>query len=900
MVLCYNVQTREYTEVRSMPNSPIAHRRVLDCAYTDTDTLCREFHIPRQGYTEKQAEESRLQYGRNVLSGKASDTVLYRLRRAFFNPFTVILSVLAAVSFLTDVVLASNFSRNITTAVMILCMLLFSGIVRFTQELRAKRIADHLTRMVSSTVLVLRNGSWLRLPSEDLVVGDRVRLLAGERVPADIRLTGAKDLFVSQSVLTGESAILEKDPHPLVRGQARSYSDYRNIVFMGSSITGGTGEGIVLAVGKDTVYGGFSSADAPRKNGFDRGANSIAWVLIRFMAVLIPIVFVACGLTKGDWFAAFLFALSVAVGLTPEMLPMVINACLAKGSAAMGKKQTVVKNINAMQGFGSMDVLCVDKTGTLTGDKITLEYYLDVLGNECRQTLDLAYLNSLYHTGVQNHLDDAILRYGEMPGQTRHYEELAQQHPLVDELPFDHERRLASVLVRHGEENLLIIKGSVEEVCRKCSFVEYRGEHRQMDPHGQSSVHAIVDEMLEDGMKVLAVAYKPLHRQILSPEEETGLTLVGYLAFFDAPKQSAAAAIEKLQKSHVEVRVLTGDNEDTAVSICRRLGIDTAHTLTGAELARLTDNEIPVRLEHTTVFSELSPKQKVEVVQTLRTNGHTVGFLGDGMNDLPAIVESDVGISVDTAAETVKEAADVILLKKDLHVLEEGIQEGRKAFANVSKYIKITASSNFGNIFSIVIASVLLPFFPMTALQLLLLNLLYDLLCLVLPWDQVDEEVCAKPLEWSGKTLGRFMRFFGPISSVFDIITFAYLYFVLCPAVCGGPFASLSGLDQPRFVVLFQTGWFLESMWTQNLILHLLRTQKIPLLQSRPSGPVMLVTLLGTAFFTFLTFTPLGALIGLTALPPVYFLFLAGIVLCYLLWVTLAKRWYLGRYHELL
>lgn len=883
-----------------MPNSPIAHRRVLDCAYTDIPTLYREFQIPPQGYTEKQAEENRVRYGRNVLSGRASDTILYRLRRAFINPFTIILFVLAAVSFLTDVVLASNFSRNITTALIILCMLLFSGIVRFTQELRAKHIADHLTRMVSSTVLVLRDGRWRRLPSEDLVVGDKVRLLAGERVPADIRLTQAKDLFVSQSVLTGESAILEKEVRPLVPGQARAYSDYHNIAFMGSSVTGGTGEGIVVAVGKDTVYGGFSAAESSLKNGFDRGANSIAWVLIRFMAVLIPIVFVACGLTKGDWLAAFLFALSVAVGLTPEMLPMVINACLAKGSAAMGRKQTVVKNINAMQGFGSMDVLCVDKTGTLTGDTITLEYYMDVLGNECRSTLDLAYLNSLYHTGVQNHLDDAILKYGEIPAEKMHYEELAQRHPLLDELPFDHERRFASVLVRQGEENLLIIKGSVEEVFQKCRYIEYKSERREIDVHGQSSVHAIVDEMLEDGMKVLAVAYKPMRQQTLSPADETGLTLLGYLAFFDAPKQSAADAIEKLQKLQVEVRVLTGDNQDTAVSICRRLGIDTAHTLTGAELAQLSDNEIPVRLERTTVFSELSPKQKVQVVQTLRTNGHTVGFLGDGMNDLPAIVESDVGISVDTAAETVKEAADVILLKKDLNVLEEGIQEGRRAFANVSKYIKVTASSNFGNIFSIVIASVVLPFFPMTALQLLLLNLLYDILCLVLPWDQVDEEVCSKPLEWSGKTLGRFMRFFGPISSLFDIITFAYLYFSLCPAVCGGSFASLSGGAQTRFVVLFQTGWFLESMWTQILILHLLRTQKLPLLQSRPSGPVMLVTLLGTAFFTLLTFTPLGELIGLTALPPVYFLFLAVIVLFYLLWVTLAKRWYIRRYHELL
>ena len=884
-----------------MKTNSIAHRRVLDYAYMDMDTLYRDFHISQQGYSDEQAEESRVRYGKNILSGRASDTVLYRLRRAFVNPFTIILFALAIISFLTDVVLASNFSRDITTVSIILCMLLISGIVRFIQELRAKRIADRLTKMVSSTVLVRRDGRWKKLSSTELVVGDQVRLLAGDRVPADIRLTVANDLFVSQSVLTGESAILEKTAGVLPSGQALSYSEYSNLLFMGSSVTGGTGEGIVLAVGKDTVYGGFSTAESHVKNGFDQGANSIAWVLIRFMAVLIPVVLIACGLTKGDWVSAFLFALSVAVGLTPEMLPMVINACLAKGSAAMGKKQTVVKNINAMQGFGSMDILCVDKTGTLTGDRISLEYYMDILGNESQRVLDFAYLNSFYHTGVKNHLDDAILKYQEMPGYGAHYQELRKQHQKLDECPFDYERRFASILVRHGEENLLIIKGSIDEVCRRCDWIEYKGQRHGIDLDGSASIHAIVDEMLEDGMKVLAVAYKPMEETRLSREDETGFILLGYLAFFDAPKQSAAAAIGKLQKLHVGVRVLTGDHRDVAVSICRRLGIDTVQTLTGRELEQLTEDELPIRIEHTTVFSELSPKQKVQVVQMLRANGHTVGFLGDGMNDLPAIVESDVGISVDTAAEAVKEGADVVLLKKDLNVLEEGIKEGRKAFANVSKYIKITASSNFGNIFSVVIASVFLPFFPMTSLQLLLLNLLYDILCLALPWDHVDEVTCSRPLEWSGRTLGRFMRFFGPISSFFDILTFAYLFFVLCPAICGGNFASLAGTEeQARFVVLFQTGWFLESMWTQILILHLLRTQKVPLLQSRPSLPVMLVTLLGTLFFTILTFTSVGRLIGLTALPPVYFAFLATAVLLYLLWVTLAKRWYIRRYHELL
>ena len=884
-----------------MKEKRIVHRRVLDYAYMDSSALFRDFHIPPQGYSGEQAEKSRGEYGRNTLSGRASDTVLYRLRRAFINPFSIILLVLASISFVTDVLLASNFSQDMTTVIIILCMLLTSGTVRFIQEMRAKRVADHLTGMIAATVSVYRDGKWTPLSSAELVVGDLVRLSAGDRVPADIRLTAANGLFVSQSVITGESAILEKNAGVLPPGQARSYAEYSNIVFMGSTLTGGSGQGVVLAVGKDTVYGGFSSAKAHRKNGFDQGANSIARVLIRFMAVLIPIVLIACGLTKGNWFSAFLFALSVAVGLTPEMLPMVMNACLAKGAAAMGKKQTVVKNINAMQGFGSMDILCVDKTGTLTGDTISLEYYMDILGNESERVLDLAYLNSLCHTGVSNHLDSAILRCRDMPGHEAHFRDLAAACRKIGELPFDYERRLASVLVREGDQNLLIVKGSIGEVCRRCSHAAYRGERRPMGADGAASVHAIVDDLLEDGMKVLAVAYKPLERDDLAPEDERGLTLLGYLAFFDAPKRTAAAAIGKLQDLHVEIRVLTGDHRDVAVSICQRLGIDTAQTLTGGELERLSASELPARIEHTTVFAELSPRQKVQILQTLQANGHTVGFLGDGMNDLPAIVESDVGISMDTAAEAVKEGADVILLKKDLNVLEEGIQEGRTAFANVSKYIRITASSNFGNIFSIVIAGVLLPFFPMTSVQLLLLNLLYDILCLVLPWDRVDGEVLARPLEWSGRTLGRFMRVFGPVSSLFDLVTFAYLFFVLCPSVCGGSFSSLAGSGaQARFIAVFQTGWFLESMWTQVLILHLLRTPRVPLFQSKPSRPVMLVTLMGILLFTVLTFTPAGALIGLTAMPLPYFGYLVVIVLLYLLLVTWAKSWYRKTYGELL
>ena len=883
-----------------MKDEKTARRRIVEYACAGPQALRRDFQITNEGYDPWQVEDSRRRWGANVMAGRRADTVLYRLRRAFVTPFSMILLALAGISFVTDVLLASNFSRNLTTVFIVLGMLLVSGAVRFGQELRARRVADHLTGMIATRVRVLRDGRWQELPSTELVVGDRVRLAAGDRVPADLRLIEARDLFVSQSVITGESGVQEKQAGTLRKSEVNNVTDCANIALMGSTVTGGFGEGIVLAVGENTVYGGFSGVGAGRKDGFDRGANSIARVLIRFMAVLIPVVFAAGGLTKGNWLSAFLFALSVAVGLTPELLPMVVNACLARGCAVMGKKQTVVKNINAMQGFGSMDLLCVDKTGTLTGDVVALEYYMDVLGNESARVLELAYLNSLYHTGVQNHLDDAILRCRQMPGQKERFEGLARRHPQLDELPFDYEQRLAGVLVG-GEENLLIVKGSLDEVCRRCSHVEYKGQRLPMGPDAAASVHAVADEMLEDGMKVLAVACKPMKGRTARPEDMQELTLLGYLAFFDAPKKTAAAAVARLRELHVGVRVLTGDQKSVAVSVCRRLGIDTDRVLTGPELEALSENDAPTRIERTTVFAELSPRQKARVVAVLRANGHTVGFLGDGMNDLPAILESDVGISVDTAAQAVKEGADVILLKKDLNVLGEGIWEGRRAFCNLSKYIRITASSNFGNIVSIVIASVLLPFFPMTAVQLLLLNLLYDLLCLALPWDHVDPEACARPLEWSGRTLGRFMRFFGPLSSIFDLLTFAWLFFVLCPAVCGGGFFQLAEEAQRlRFIALFQTGWFLESMWTQVLILHLLRTAKAPLLQSRPSRPVMLVTGLGIVLFTGLTFTPLGRLIGLTALPPVYFAFLAAMVALYLLLVSLAKGRYVKKYRELI
>ncbi len=846
------------------------------------------------GLTEEQAAKSRQLYGSNARMRKNDRSLRKCLRRAFMNPFSAILFVLAVISFVTG--LLSKDAGNLRSVVIILAMLFISGCIRLVQELRSKRIADGLTRLVHTTVTALRDGVWKELSSEEIVVGDVVQIEAGDRVPADIRLTQAEDLFVSQSVITGETAIAEKTASPLVQVPS-CIGDYRNTVFMGTTVTGGKGQGVVLAVGSDTVYGNFEAPE--RKKGFDRGSGAIARVLIRFMAILVPVVYLASGLTHGDWLSAFLFSLSVAVGLTPEMLPMVISACLAKGSYSMGQKQTVVKDINAMQGFGNMDILCVDKTGTLTGDTIRLEYYMDILGNESQSVLDCGYLGSIYHTGVQNHLDAAISQVSTMPGKEEYFRQLTQSHPKLDELPFDYSRRFGSVLVGGGK-NTLIVKGSIDEVVHRCSYAQLRGERVRVSEDASRQVHMVVDEMLEDGMKVIAVACKELDKTSLTPEDEYGLTLIGYLAFFDAPKKSAASAIEKLRQRNVGIRVLTGDQAGVALSICRRLQIPTESILTGAKLAGISENDLPMVIERTHVFAELSPRQKTMIVEILQANGHCVGFLGDGLNDLPAVIGADVGISVENAAEAVKESADVILLKKDLDVLEAGILEGRKAFANMTKYMKITASSNFGNILSIVFASVLLPFFPMTSVQLLLLNLLYDTLCLILPWDSVDEEMLRAPLEWTGKRLSRFMLFFGPLSSLFDIVTFLFLFFVCCPQICGGSFESLPSQAQAQFIALFQTGWFLESMWTQVLILQLLRTEKLPFIGSRPSKAVLWVTISGIAGFSLLTLTKPGAVLGLTAMPLSFYAFLILIVISYLLLVSIGKRFYIRKYRELI
>ena len=882
---------------------------LIDCcikkyAYREVSQIYKDFEVSADGLSWKQVEVMRERYGVNRFLQRKNDTMLRRLRRAFINPFNVILLALGMISLATDVIFASDFARNATTAIIIFSMILISGVIRLIQEIRAKNAAKQLNRLIHESIRVKRDGRIREIPAEDLVVGDIVLLSAGDRVPADLRLIKVSDLFLSQAAITGESAISEKTCQKLRYSSSETLTQLENLAFMETTVISGKGEGIVLAVGKDTLYGSFAKEDSDEKQDFQKGANSIAWVMLRFIAVLIPLVFILLSITGGKWLESFAFSLSVAVGLMPEMLPMVITACLARGSLNMSRKQTIIKDINAMQGFGSMDVLCMDKTGTLTNESILLEYYMDVLGNESTKVLDLAYLNSVYHSGVCNPIDNAILACQTMPGHEKYYADLLKQYQKEDEIPFDYARKFVSTLVMdQSGERQLIVKGDISRVTARCSAIEFRGEILPIEKDGMQSVASVVDEMLQDGMKVIAVARKKIEDQdqIISSDEKD-MILMGYLAFFDAPKKTAKTSVEALKRLKVTPKILTGDQADVAVSICRRVGIDSEKVMTGIEIDEMTDFELGKAAENVHVFAELTPGQKVRLVSALRQNGHTVGFLGDGINDIPALCESNVGISVDTAVDAAKDAADVVLLQKDLGVLEQGILEGRKTFTNMLKYIKITASSNFGNILSIVCASAFLPFLPMTSLQILLLNLLYDVLCIILPWDNVDEEETLSPRDWSGKTMGRFMLFFGPISSLFDIVTFLFLYYILCPVLCGGA-TYLNIVDpvmQSQYVALFQTGWFLESMWTQVLILHFLRTRKIPFVQSSPSILVVCTTFAGIIVFTSLTFTKSAGVIGLTKLPIMYFLFLFVVVLLYMLLTTVVKTVYQKKYHELI
>ena len=895
--------------VRDVKKEDIVNKRVTQAAVEETEILMRKLDTSNKGISIYEVDERQEIYGDNIVTQGKEDTIIKRMVKAFVNPFTAILFFLATVSAFTDIIFAKPGDKDPMTVIIITAMVLISGILRFVQETRSGNAAARLTEMITTTTCVERlETGRVELPLEEVVVGDIVHLSAGDMIPADIRVIQAKDLFVSQSALTGESEPVEKLPNLKKDMECGSITEYPTLAFMGSNVISGSASGVVVATGDETAFGSIAKGlnTGPVKTSFEKGVNSVSWILIRFMLIMVPIVLFINGFTKGNWMGAVLFAISIAVGLTPEMLPMIVTTCLAKGAVAMSKKKTIIKNLNSIQNLGSIDILCTDKTGTLTQDKVILEYHMDIEGKEDQRVLRHAFLNSFYQTGLKNLMDIAIINATkEEEDKSEQLKYLDSRYHKVDEIPFDFERRRMSVVV--ADENgktQMITKGAVEEMISISNYAEYQGKVMPLTKEMRAYILNKVDELNEDGMRVIAVAQKTNPSPVgqFSVKDESDMVLIGYLAFLDPPKESTKVAIEGLREYGVDVKILTGDNDKVTKCVCRQVGIKISNILLGADVEGMTDEQLAEEVETTNVFAKLSPSQKARIITALRDNGHSVGYMGDGINDAAAMKASDVGISVDTAVDIAKESADVILLEKDLTVLEEGIIEGRKTYANMIKYIKMTASSNFGNMFSVLIASAFLPFLPMESIHLILLNLIYDISCTTIPWDNVDTEFIKTPKKWDASSVGKFMVWIGPTSSIFDITTYLLMYFVICPAVCGGQlFHQITDPTiQALYIAVFQAGWFVESMWSQTLVIHMIRTPKIPFIQSRASWSVTLLTFTGIAVLTSIPFTPIGAELGLAALPPVYFAWLALTIVLYMIVATIMKNIYIRRYGELL
>lgn len=861
--------------------------------------LLNFFHSTDQGMKDEQIEESREKYGENSISyGKKTPFIVEALK-AYITPFTLVLIALGVISFITEYVLAAPGDKDLFGVIIIFTMVIVSGTMTLVQSVRSNQAAEKLKSLVKVTAAVKRNGDYTEIPMEEIVCGDLVRLSAGDMIPADMRLLSAKDLFISQAALTGESYPVEKQAI-VYDDETLSETSYENLAFMGSNVISGSAEGIIVSVGNETLFGHVAQtlSEKPIKSSFEIGIHKTSMLLIKFMALMAPTVIVINGLTKGDWLEAFLFGLSVAVGLTPEMLPMIVTTNLVKGASVMAKKGTVIKNLNAIQNFGAIDVLCTDKTGTLTQDKIILEYHMDCSGKEDDRVLRHAYLNSYYQTGLKNLLDVAIIDEAK---QTLATDKI--NYRKVDEIPFDFERRRMSVVVENtAGKTQMITKGAIEEMLSISNYIDIDGIVSPLTNEKRESVLAKVRDLNEDGLRVIGVAQKTNPSVVgeFSVKDESDMVLIGYLAFLDPPKETTKQALKALKDHGVAVKVLTGDNELVTRSVCRQVGLEINELITGEKISEMDDRELAQVAENHEVFVKLNPQQKARLTTALRQNGHTVGFLGDGINDAPAMKVADIGISVDTAVDIAKESADVILLEKDLTILERGLLSGRETFGNIMKYIKATASSNFGNMFSVLVASTFLPFLPMLPLQILFLNLIYDVSCISLPWDKMDKEYLHEPKKWEASSIGKFMVYFGPTSSIFDITTYLLMYFIICPAVVGGDFHTLDAQQKIVFIALFHAGWFVESLWSQTLVLHALRTPKIPFIQSNATFAMFTITTLGIVVGSILPFTGFGAELGLMPLPGTYWTWLVVTILAYLTLVTMVKKFYIKKFGELL
>lgn len=872
-------------------------KALVEASTGNTEGLLTRLESHRDGLSEAQAQTVRKRVGFNEVEHEKPLPWWVHLWHCYCNPFNLLLTLLIVVSYLTE---------DIKATFVISAMVVLSTLLHFWQETKSNKAADALKAMVSNTATVSRrditedaapifehyygvhlHGKGARrteLPIKLLVPGDVIILSAGDMIPADCRVLTAKDLFVAQAAMTGESMPVEK-----FVGQrspdAISVTELDNILFMGTNIVSGSATALVLATGNSTYFGSLASrvtATERMPTAFQQGVNKVSWLLIRFMLLMVPLVLFINGYTKGDWMESLLFALSIAVSLTPEMLPMIVTSTLAKGAVSLSRKKVIVKRLDAIQNFGAMDVLCTDKTGTLTQDKIFLARHVDVWGEDSDDVLEMAYLNSYYQTGLKNLLDIAVLEHAELHREL----DVSSAFSKIDEIPFDFTRRRMSVVVaQRAERHLLITKGAVEEIMSVCTRVSHGNEAEPLTPDLLSRISTVTNDLNEEGLRVVAVAIKelPPAQETYSAADERGLVLVGYIAFLDPPKDSTVPALRALAEHGVTVKVLTGDNELVTRKICREVGLTEQGLLLGSDIERMSDEVLARAVESHNVLAKLTPAHKERIVRLLKANGHVVGFLGDGINDAPALRTADIGISVDTAVDIAREAADIILLEKSLMILEEGVLEGRRTFANMLKYIKMTVSSNFGNAFSVLLASAFIPFLPMLPMHLLVQNLLYDISQITIPFDNVDEELLKQPQHWQASDIGRFMLFFGPISSVFDIITFLMMWFVF-------------SANTPTEQTLFQSGWFVVGLLTQILIVHMIRTPKIPFIQSRAATPLLIMTGFIISAGIFLPMGPFASYFKLQPLPPLYFVFLPLILLGYMGLTQLMKGIYKRRY----
>jgi Mg2+-importing ATPase len=869
----YNPLQRAGNKIRVSP-------LLLQAAESDTNDVLARLGTSIQGLSDEEAQRRLRQHGPNIVTQEGKHGWLRLLFRAVINPLVILLLVLAAVSFVTGDPGAGT----------VMIAMVFLGVsLRFVQELRAEVSAAKLKSMIRVTATVVRDGQPSELPLAEIVPGDIIRLAAGDMIPADVRVLSCKDLFVIQASLTGESFPVEKfdareNPKP------DAPLEHTNICFLGTSVESGTATAVVVATGLETYLGSMATAITGQRveTEFDRGVNRFTWLMLRFIAVMTPLVFIINWWTKGDANEAFFFAVAVAVGLTPEMLPMIVTVCLSKGALAMSRKKVIIKRLHSIQNFGAIDVLCTDKTGTLTRDQVILERYCDVVREVDEGVLVFAYLNSHFQTGLKNVLDRAILGHKELREQLN-----IPEHRKLDEIPFDFSRKLMSVAVETPEgTSRLICKGAPEAVFSRCSHFELNGQVLPIQPILIADLREEHDALSADGFRVLAVAYRDWpHKDRFGKEHEKDLILKGYVAFLDPPKESVPAALEALQRHGVTVKVLTGDNELVSRKICRDVGLIGQEILLGPAVERMSDAQLADAAEKSTIFARLSPAHKQRIIAALKTKGHVVGFLGDGINDAPALRAADVGISVDTAVDIAKESADVILLEKSLMVLEEGVLEGRRVFANIQKYIRMGASSNFGNMFSVLGASIFLPYLPMAPIQVLTNNLLYDFSQVPIPTDDVDPEQVARPAPWSMGHLTRFILFLGPCSSIFDYSTYLVMLFVFHCWIMPADSPDIKAYREH----LFQTGWFVESLLTQTLIIHVIRTNRIPFLQSRASWPILFTTAAIMIIGMWLPFSPVAKALNFVPLPNLYWPIVAATLLCYVVVTQLVKTWLLRR-----